>query len=136
MYGVSRNTLREIARLDQRRHAAEYAALKRHANELKTRRTDKQKTRQKSVKGSPPNMSLADYYGRATYCPVCRHDFNTNFIPRHGAGPHGCNGSGKFGASLYTIYLDRRAEKQLKGGGRSTGVRTVSGGLPGLGRRH
>jgi hypothetical protein len=135
LYGVSRTTLRKLAALDKQRYAAEYRALEElHAQEHKTRRRNKKKG-PASANGKPPYVSPGDYYGRATYCPVCRRDFKTNFIPPHGPGPHGCRGSGKFGVTLYTIYLNRRYEKQPARGGGSTSVRTVRGGLPGLGKR-
>ena len=144
MYGVSHDTLKELVALDERCHAAEYRALREvYAQEQPVRRGNK-KVKQESAKLKPP-----DYYGRATYCPVCHRDFDANFMPRHGPDPHGCKGSGKFGVTRYTIDVQKREEewarRQRKKGKRSKGakggvlhsvsVRTVSGGLPGLGRR-
>ena len=56
-------------------------------------------------------------------------------MPPHGPAPHGCRGSGKFGVTQHSIAQQKRAES-LPGAKGGTSVRTVSGGLPGLGKRH
>ena len=58
-----------------------------------------------------------------------------DFMPPHGPAPHGCRGSGKFGVTQHAIAQQKRAESVPRAEG-GTSVRTVSGGLPGLGKRH
>ncbi len=108
--------------------------------EQKQDQKEKQKREhQQKLVRLPKGVSVADYYGRATYCPVCHRDFGQDLMPPDGPAPHGCKGSGKFGVTRYTIAQQGGAEnvrKAKRGTGRGTSVHTVSGGLPGLGKRH
>ena len=137
---VPRQVLDKLVADDKRQNAEQHRAIKDAvAQQRDDRRRDaaEAKQRAKITKDKPPGMSLNAYVGQSTYCPVCGRDFGVNLIPRHGPEPHGCKGSGRFGVSLYSVHLaGRREAKRPKSRGRnSNSVRTVPGGLSGLGRR-
>jgi hypothetical protein len=84
LYGVSRQTLRAEADVDRARHAPHYEALKKHRQEKEQKRKQNREKKNKKQKHQrerlrlqnkslrlPEGVSVADYYGRATYCPVC-----------------------------------------------------------------
>lgn len=76
------------------------------------------------------------YYTQATCCPVCLRDLGAERIPRHDDTRwHVCNGSGRFGVTQHTAEQLRRTKGRSEFE-RSSSVRTVSGGLPGLGKGH
>jgi hypothetical protein len=135
--------LRNLVDVDKQRHPAEYKALRQlYFENRQVKQGAKGRTKVKrDANGKPQDMSNSDYYGRATYCPACRCRFEENVIPPHGSNGHGCKGAGRFGVTPYAIYLEGRAEKRSRKkkksstGRASTSVRTVRGGLPGLGRR-
>jgi hypothetical protein len=74
-------------------------------------------------------------YVIATYCPVCRRNLGTEFMPPHDDGRgRPCKGSGKFGATKAATERkrldDSKADRDWV-----TKPGTVSGGLPSLGRK-
>jgi hypothetical protein len=133
-YHVPRKTLNDLVTVDKKRAAACYRALDYLYDTEKRQRADEQQ-RRALLRSKPTSMSVADYFGRATYCPVCRRDFETTFVPPHGPRPHGCRGSGKFGVSLYAVQHNTGSEEPPNRWSGSGSGPTVSGGLPGLGRR-
>jgi len=132
LYGVSLDTLLQIVEEDQRRHRAEYTGLQAiRIQALNERREARRKT-----KGEEPEVSPGQYYGRSTYCPVCLRELGAERMPRHDDTRwHVCNGSGRFGVTQYTAEQLRRTKGRQEYE-RSPSIRTVSGGLPGLGKGH
>jgi len=130
--------LEKLVAEDKRKHAEQHRVLKAlGAQQREVRHREAAEARQsaKIAKEKPPGMSMTAYVGQTTHCPVCGRDFGGNVIPRHGSEPRGCRGSGRIGVSLYVVHQSRREAKRPKSRHRSTSVRTVRGGLPGLGRR-
>jgi hypothetical protein len=72
------------------------------------------------------------YYTQATYCPMCRRGFESEFMPSHeDRRNHRCQGSGRFGVTKAALERKRREDSKAD---RGNSVRTVSGGLPTLGK--
>lgn len=136
-FGVSPKAIEKALAADLRAHAAEYGALNALANERRAHKQRKRDARRqrKVLRDMPRGMSLSHYVGAVTYCPVCGNDFGRSPIPQHGAAPYGCRGSGRLASTLYSFHQARReaVEKAQGGGPSSSSVRTVRGGLPGLG---
>lgn len=137
--GIPVDVLKKVVAEDKQRNPKDYRALKAFATQQrKEQRQEAEEASRcaKALKGKPPGMSVADYIGHTTRCPVCGKDFGADRIPRHGPEPHGCR-QGRFGVSLYSVHqLRRDAKRPSTNGPHSSSVRTVGGGLPGLGRRH
>ncbi len=140
-YGVPLHSLQGLVLADRRRHPAEYRALEHLGAEVngQPERTPKRAKRRAAKKpkphpldGKPADVSVVEYFARSTYCPKCHRDFDSNFVPVHAVGANRCQGSERFAVSLYTIHLQKRGDPAPRGGFRGP---TVSGGLPGLGRR-
>src|SRR6202007_1122905 len=99
------------------RNAKEYRALKAFATQQrKEQRHEAEEARRyaKALKDKPPGMSVTDYVGDTTRCPVCGKNFGMDRIPRHGPEPHGCRGSGRLGVSLYSVHQARREANSPK----------------------
>ncbi|WP_141681358.1 C2HC-type zinc finger protein [Mycobacterium malmoense] len=137
--GIPVDILKKVVAEDKQRNPNEYRALKALAvQRRKDQRHEAEEAKRyaKALQDKPPGMSVADYVGQTTRCPVCGRDFGVDRIPRHGPEPHGCRGSGRFAVSLYSVHQARREAKSPKSNDlNGSSVRTVRGGLPGLGRR-
>lgn len=142
-YVVPQHHLRQLVTADRKRYPAEYRALDQiglaHNPPEPTQGHTKKKPR-KSRKGvidplrsKPADVSVVDYFARSTFCPMCHVDFSENKVPPHNRGAHHCQGSGRFGITLYEIHSTRRTSTAGERDGHQPG--TVSGGLPGHGRR-
>jgi ATPase subunit of ABC transporter with duplicated ATPase domains len=106
---------------------------KKRARKQEQRRRE-QEEKQKRLR-LPEGVSVAEYYGHSTYCPVCLWNFGQILMPPHGPAPHGCKGAGKFGVTRYTIAQQAGAVDMAKAESGSS-VHAVGGGLPTLGNRH
>ena len=71
--------------------------------------------------------------GPVIYCPECHHKTG-NYKPKKGAAPVPVVGKRCGGCKARAKAKSRKA--QPVSAGPSTSVRTVPGGLPGLGKRH
>lgn len=132
LYGVSIQTLQQICTEDRARHRVEYRALQAIRDGLQQANTPKTSRDHK------------------TFCPVCTTDVkvSTGPLPVH-KSPTGraCDGKGMWGVSKEAALIRSKRggrKKKAKTGKNvdsdrhlyyGTSVRTVGGGLPGLGRR-
>jgi hypothetical protein len=123
LYRVPRTALKELIASDLHNNPDFYREL-----EQKQREQPK-KPRAKQIK--PPG-----YYGRATLCPVCGRDFDTNLVPPHGPNPNKCRGSGRLGVTRRSFDASRLPDADERPSDWSLISRKASGGLPGSRRRH
>ncbi len=145
-FEVPTAAIREVLATDERANRQQYGALREAGKRQRAaaaekeqqqraeakRRAAEEAQRKKQLKDMPKGMRVEDYVSRATHCPVCARDFGTNRIPPHGK-PHACRGSGRLGATLCSIHQARRENDKSRRASGSRSVRTVGGGLPGLG---
>lgn len=142
-YGVTQHHLRQLITADRKRYPAEYRALDQIGLEHNPPAPAQSPTKKKPKKArkntadplrkKPSGVSVVDYFARSTFCPMCHVDFSENKVPPHSRGTHHCQGSGRFGITLYEIHSTKRAATSGERDGYEPG--TVSGGLPGHGRR-
>jgi hypothetical protein len=101
----------------------------------KAKRRAEDERKQAAVREAERRRSIANpgYYTQATYCPVCRRNFDSGLMPPHeNRRGYRCQGSGRFGVTKAT--LERKPREDSKAD-RENDFRTVSGGLPSLGKR-
>jgi hypothetical protein len=101
----------------------------------KARRRAEHERKQAAEREAERKRAIANpgYYTEATYCPVCRRNFDGGLIPPHeNRRGYRCQGSGRFGVTKAT--LERKPREDSKAD-RDNDFRTVSGGLPSLGKR-
>ena len=137
LYGVSLNTLLAVVEEDQRRHDAEYRAL--------------QAIRESHAEGSRRERNKKNARDKRTFCRICAANLRVSVGPLpahtdHKGNP--CKGAGLRGVSVEAARASTNPKKKQKQKKKKrpivgdsdfwysgSSVRTVGGGLPGLGKR-